>query len=112
MLTTRNGRDIRDPSLEDLTSVLADVLLNPEGTDPEHPNAWFRVGVATGHVYMLDFYETREMWYSVYADEDDPGPELCVGPKECTWGEAIQLCAYLDYGSIDRVKAWFGVGAV
>jgi hypothetical protein len=109
IFTTRNGKDIVDPSLDALADELSDLLLATTTYDPEHPNAWLRVGFGNGEVHVLDLYQEREARYAIYADQDDVAPFIEAGPLDCTWGEAVQLCMYLKCGSLLQLRSWFGL---
>ena len=73
ILTTRLGREIRDPSDVDLRLALEDVLAvsTSEAASTafdEHPNAWVRLVQGTGEMLILEVYRNGSMLFEQWGD--------------------------------------------
>jgi len=110
ILTTRYGKDIENPSKEDLTHAIMEELGNEdkaamiEENYAEHSNAWLRCGTDAGPIYMLsvDRDGTTSLSEFVNQDADDPIEELT---RKISLEKALALCIFLAEGSPDKVEA-------
>jgi hypothetical protein len=111
ILTSRYGGDIREPTVDQLRRVLAEVYHEnapsmTEGDYAEHPNAWLRYGFDDGPMYVLNVYRSRTVYFSQWADPDyesELGPE--AERTDVSESEACHLWELLAAGKIDEVKA-------
>jgi len=65
VLTTRFGRDIPDPTSDDLQMALNEVF---SLDDDEHPNSWLRYGSDSGQMFVLDVYQSSRIIFTQWAD--------------------------------------------
>ena len=67
ILTTRLGKDVREPTDADLKDALVEVLST---ADVEHPNAWLSLGLGDGTMYVLDVCGAGTIMFNQWADAD------------------------------------------
>jgi hypothetical protein len=102
ILTTRMGRDIREPTDADLERALTDVF---SGHDPEHPNAWLRLGRDEGPMFVLEVYESRTVLFEQWVDADfDSSLAPKVALTEVHLEVALELWRSLRRGDVDAVR--------
>ena len=110
ILTTRYGKDIENPSKDDLSHAIMEELRNEdtaamtEGNCAEHSNAWLRCGTDAGPIYMLCVNRdgTTSLTEFVDQDADDPIEELT---RKMSLEKVLELCLLLAEGNPDKVEA-------
>ena len=110
MLTTRYGKDIENPSKDDLSHAIMEELRNEdmaamtEGNCSEHSSAWLRCGTNAGPIYMLCVNRdgTTSLSKFVNQDADDPIEELT---RKISLEKALALCILLAERNPDKVEA-------
>jgi hypothetical protein len=110
ILTRRYGGDVRQPTVGELRSALAEIYHEnhaglTESDYAEHPNAWLRFGFDDGPMYVLDVYRGGRVHFSQWADPDY-GDELEPEAIRSDVGEveALLLWELLAAGEIDQIK--------
>ena len=102
ILTTRMGRDIRQPTDADLERALTEVFC---AHDPEHPNAWLRLGRDEGPMFVLDVYDSRKIVFEQWADPDfDSSLAPQIALTEVHPEVALELWRSLRRGDVDAVR--------
>ena len=102
ILTTRMGRDIREPTDAELEQALKDVF---SVHDPEHPNTWLRQGRDAGPMFVLDVYQSRRILFEQWADgdfESSLAPQVAL--SDVLPEVALELWRSLRRGDIDAVR--------
>jgi len=103
ILTTRMGTDVREPTDAELKDALAEVFST---VDVEHPNAWLRIGLSDGTMFVLDVYRGGTIIFNQWADSDfeeelAPPSKLAEVPVE----DALRLWRSLLRGDVGAVRA-------
>jgi hypothetical protein len=109
ILTTRYGKDIQNPSQEDLRHALEELRKEDPQTMTKvdyaaHANAWLRCGTDAGPIYLLSTNRDGTTSLSEFAnqDADDPVGELT---KKVSFENALALWNLLATGNPDEVEA-------
>ena len=100
MLTTRNGKEIENPSREDLSQAIEE--LRPDAT-AEHPDVCLRGETDGGPVYLLDVSKDGTVSFSKFVSKeaDDPIVELT---KTVSLEKALELLTWLAEGKAEKVE--------
>ena len=109
ILTTRYGKDIENPSKEDLSHALEELRKDDpaamtEGDYDEYSNTWLRCGTDDGLMYILSVSKdgTTSLSEFVSQDADDPIGELT---RTISLEKALALWVLLAEGNPDKVEA-------
>jgi hypothetical protein len=109
ILTTRYGKDIENPSKEDLSHALEELRKDDpkamtEGDYDEYSNTWLRCGTDDGLMYILSVSKdgTTSLSEFVSQDADDPIGELT---RKISSEKALTLWVLLAEGNPDKVEA-------
>lgn len=109
ILTTRYGRDIPDPTSDDLQMALNEVF---SLEDDEHPNSWLRYGSDSGQMFILDVYQSGRIIFTQWADTDYEA-ELAAPEQleHISHQSVLTLWQALQRGDMDciRAEAWLRV---
>ena len=103
ILTTRYGKDVRQPSEADLLKAADELYERVD--DTEHPNAWLRYGLDEGPMFIIDGYLNRTIRFAKYADQDDDEPLAEYTHRGEGRESLLRVWTLLAQGDIEKIKA-------
>jgi hypothetical protein len=109
ILTTRYGKDFRDPSEPQLREALTELFIEnhptlTENDYAEHPDAWLRLGKDDGPLYVATITRDGLAVFEQWADADfetELKPAGCIG--EVSIDEAFEIWSLLRRADIESV---------